>query len=558
VGQPFQAASRLESLLHDRRPAVTHWLWQRRFVLAMLGLTLVGYFLRTFWLDWTSVQGDEAFTILFSLPPPPQLLADVAAVEPNPPLMYVIFHYWMRVAGPTGFSVRYVSVIFGVLTIPLIYQLGRRLMALPFQKAEGRTQNAEIRNPQSVIHNPQSACLLPTAWGLVAALLLAVNQFEVHQAQTIRNYTLWPALSMASLILLLDALRSDRARTWAGYAVVALLSLLTHYVDAFILIFQNLYVFLFWLIPGRADDKVTRRQGDKVTGLAVPCHRVTVSPCLRLLRRWVPIQLGLLAVYLPWLWFARQRLQEYEPIGDNPAPGAMVHRLLSYLIAGPATPEHLAGWLVPLIGLLVLWGLFRLYRRDRAAFNFLALYLLVPTTIVFLLGQLRGYFVERYLTGTLPAYLLIIAYGLTEQRTTNDERRTTDSLGPWSLVLRCFLPSVLVLAILVVAAGQSLQVYVTNPSVSAVNDWRGIARYLLKVGQPGDVIVQNYPDPSLQYYYELLYHGPLPRVVMPPGTPPRPEETDPALRELIQRYRRIWALIFVSATQAQSTGLLNN
>jgi mannosyltransferase len=509
---------------------VTGWLWRHRNLLAMLGLTLVGYFLRTFWLDWTSVQGDEALIVLFSLPPPLQLLANVAASEPHPPLMYMIFHYWMQVAGPTGFSVRYVSVIFGVLTIPLIYQLGRRL-SLPPLTPRPSPDRRGIEDEGGVI-------------GLAAALLLAVNQFGVHQAQTARNYTLWPALSMASLILLLSALRNDRTRNWAGYAVLALLSLLTHYIDAFSLLFQNLYILFFWLIPGRApgDEIETQRRGDAETQGSAPSLRLalTASPRLHLLRRWVPIQLGLLAVYLPWLWLARKRLREYEPIGDNPGLTAMVHRLLSYLIAGPATPRDLAGWLVPLIGLLVLWGLFWLYRRDRGAFNFLALYLLVPTAIVFVLGQLRGYFVERYLTGTLPAYLLIIAYGLTGQKAEssgqpNDLRyllRTASRL----------LPSVLGLVVLVAAAGQSLQVYLTNPSVSAANDWRGIAQHLLRVGQPGDVIVQNYPDPSLQYYYELLYHGPLPRVVMPPSAPPKPEETDPALRELTQHYRRVWLL----------------
>jgi 4-amino-4-deoxy-L-arabinose transferase-like glycosyltransferase len=44
----------------------------------------------------------------------------------HPPLCYVMLHYWMHVFSALEFAVRFLSVIFGVAAIPIIYLLGRR------------------------------------------------------------------------------------------------------------------------------------------------------------------------------------------------------------------------------------------------------------------------------------------------------------------------------------------------------------------------------------------------------------------------------------------------
>ena len=91
--------------------------------------------------------------------------------------------------------------------------------------------------------------------GLLAAFLLAANPFQVWHAQDVRNYTVWPALSMASLGLLHLALLSGRAKHWLGYAVLALSSAYLHCYDLFWLLFRNLFFLAFSLSRRRRKGR---------------------------------------------------------------------------------------------------------------------------------------------------------------------------------------------------------------------------------------------------------------------------------------------------------------
>jgi hypothetical protein len=53
---------------------------------------------------------------------------------------------------------------------------------------------------------------------------------------------------------------------------------------------------------------------------------------------------------------------------------------------------------------------------------------------------------------------------------------------------------------------------------------------------PGDIIVQNYPDPGLRYYYQ----GELPVRLLPAADDAPPERTSRALQKVANSYRRVW------------------
>ena len=172
----------------------------------ILLLTLLAFALRLYRLDYQPLRGDESFTIQFSAHSLNWLLPSIANVEPNPPLYYFVLHYWMQALGQSEFITRFLSLVFGALSVPLIYLLGKSL---------GQP-----------------------ATGVLAAFLMAINPFQIWHAQDVRNYTIWPALSMAGLIFLLYALREGKIRYWVGYAGMTLLSLYTHYYDLFTLLFR--------------------------------------------------------------------------------------------------------------------------------------------------------------------------------------------------------------------------------------------------------------------------------------------------------------------------------
>ena len=60
--------------------------------------------------------------------PLPQLWEGIRNIEPNPPLYYFVLRGAMALWGRSEFATRYVSVLSGVLAVPLVYQFGRTLV----------------------------------------------------------------------------------------------------------------------------------------------------------------------------------------------------------------------------------------------------------------------------------------------------------------------------------------------------------------------------------------------------------------------------------------------
>ena len=126
-------------------------------LLILLALRLLGFWLRVQNLDAFSFWTDEGLTPARSGYPIAQILRNEIVIQgyvstdTHPPLYYLIIHVTRQLFGLSDFAFRYPSVLFGVLLIPLLYQLGRRM--------GGRTL------------------------GLIVALLAASNPLQVYYGQ---------------------------------------------------------------------------------------------------------------------------------------------------------------------------------------------------------------------------------------------------------------------------------------------------------------------------------------------------------------------------------------
>jgi uncharacterized membrane protein len=214
---------------------------------ALLAITLIGLFLRLYQLSAQSVWYDEAFSIWIAQLSVPQLLQTQPQVDASPPLYYLFLHYWVTTFGDSEFAVRSLSVVFGVLAIPMTYLVGRRL----FDREAG----------------------------LVAALLLALSPFNIYYSQEARMYSMMVLLALLSMYFFLRLLqrrllqRRDLALS-AGYVFFTGLLVYTHYYGWFVVIAQNVYVLTLWLLLRERAFK---------------------------LRVWVPLQAIVVALYVPWI-----------------------------------------------------------------------------------------------------------------------------------------------------------------------------------------------------------------------------------------------------------------
>ncbi len=340
--------------------------------------------------------------------------------------------------------------------------------------------------------------------GLIAAGILAVNPFQLFHSQDVRNYTLWPALLIAAWWCLWHAIRYGRIRYWAAYALFTLLGLYTHYYHLFVVFADGLFVGSSFVVGGRGAYASELRR------LAV--HGVSTAAA---------IGIGFLA----WLAIGSTRAIEEIASGSSPTLLEVIGRTFAALTVGETLPKDQVPWLVIPTIVLIAVGLVVVWRERPAAARLLLIGLIVTLACVFLVAQIRPLYRPRYLNVIAAAYYLFAAFGIAAMTARPGLRR-------WIGL------SIVVAWLIVSGYGHAQALF--SPKFAKSPDWRARAEYLTASQHSGDVIVQNYPDPSLGYYYS----GDAPLLIVPTGylDDARRAETDRTLNDLLESYSRIWLL----------------
>ena len=417
---------------------------------AALAIMLLAFGLRVAGLGHQELRGDEAFGYFFAQRDYGEMLdATVELQEPHPVASYFVQRAWLGAAGDTEYALRFPSAWFSVLAVALLLRLAVRL----------------------------GFCRGPS---LLATFLLAISPYVIWHAQDARMYSMSLALTVATVWLGIETMQRQRVGWGLAYSVATWLALHTHYYAVFVLLALNLFVF-------------TR-------AIFVPRTRANFIP-------WMQWQLLIGALYLPWLAGASTILGSYGGNGDSPAFATMIERSLAAFAVGESMPIELRLLWASVAVLLLLLGGLRLLlgtAADRRNLWLLALYLAVPVLATWYSAQSRPIFNERYLVAAVPPFYLLIAAGLDRRRFS---RRTE-----WVLKTGAGVG----VALLGIGVLFSLSQHYTNAAFSKTRGWRELAAALtqLSLGVPASQvrIAQNFPDPTLWYYYR----GAVEHVVLPP------------------------------------------
>ena len=408
--------------------------WWRWGVLILVLWAALG--LRLHRLDYQDIWWDEARNIDVATRP----LGEVATapeLDIHPPLYFYTLHAWTRLAGDSPFATRFLSVWFGLLTVALTYQLGRRL-------APGLGWPA----------------------GTLALMLAAFAPYGLAEAQETRMYTMTWALLAAGMLALQRALRCDApGRRWLLFAALAAAALLTHYSAVFILMAWGGWLGV-WALKG-------------------PDRR----------RRWLTL-IGVGAVvallFAPVTPIALRQIPGYKnPNLTLPSLGEYLSQLYRAFTLGEFVPEKVWAWGKGLWGGLVIAGaLLWLTTGDRQQktdeqrhgtldighWTLLMTWLFGGLTIFYLILIARSAFNPRYISFILPALW---------------------ALGGWTLLgwrrLARPLPW-LALVILLGLTAPSLRADLYDPAHFR-EDMTGVVRYLHARATPEDIILvdQRYP-----------------------------------------------------------------
>lgn len=422
---------------------------------ALVIVLLLAFALRLYGLGSQSLWYDEGVSIHLATKDLSALTLHTAR-DIHPPLYYYLLHFWVLAAGASEFSVAFFSLFFGLLLLALSYRLAR-------EAYDSRV-------------------------GLLTAFLIAVSPFNLWYSQEMRMYTLGAFLGLVTLYCLMRLAglprrgRGDSSVAgeekpggrgaawpfWMGYALAGAAGLYTLYYFVFLLLFENLFVFAWWLVGRRS-----RRTGP------LP------------LASWVAAQVLTLALYLPWLPTAvRQAL--YPPVppwrGFTSLGNVVTESWAALCLGQSVEPESLLIWpVLSFMFAIYLLGVTGHTRRGRDWSTRLLLcgYTFIPVLGIYLLSLRTPLFHVRYVFTYSPPFYLLLAVGMS-----------------W-LARRWRVALPVAAGIVTVACGYSIYMFHSSP-LYAADDHRAAVSYLEDRVAPGDVVLidAGYAYPPFLYYFE--------------------------------------------------------
>lgn len=424
----------------------------------LLMIILLATALRLFHLGKQSLWIDEAWSFAVSIVPLKISIENILATGNHVPLYFLMLRP-VSLIGGNETILRFPSVVFAALSIPMIYQIGRLCLGRPA--------------------------------GLLGAFFLALNPFHLWYSQEARMYTMVVFFVLGFVYFFLRATREDTWRSWASLVIFSTLAYGTHYFALQIALVQFAFIL---------------------------CRFQTLY---RAFRKWIICQSLAFLPLIPWLiaYFS----QDVVAIGvgwiKRPTLLAPLQTLWAFSsnYGGSLTPIGLL-----LLGLLLLQAFLTRQPTHREHKLFLALWLGLPIIVTWLISQRRPIYDHRYLIIVLPAYLILLAYGVV------------------SLPHR-ILKWVLTTTLMVIMASSSIRIY--HDPVFLRQDWRGAANYIQNGAQASDAIAVESIDDMVAFKY--YYKGALEPVAVDSG------QSFGEFEKSIEGYERLW-LIYHRAASDQA------
>lgn len=388
----------------------------------------------------------------------------------------VLYYLLLRgwlVFGSSEAYIRTLSVLPAVATVPAVYALGRRLF-------DARA-------------------------GLIAAFLLALNAYEVRYAQEARSYSLYPLLCVLSSIYFLRYLQDPSRRNRIGHVLTSALSVYAHFFAGLLMVAQ----WLSLLMLDRPDLRLQTRKNWRQFAIAISPLVLYVLTTGTGVLKWIP----------------RPGISDLRTTAVSLTGNGGIWLALAYAVAGvPAVISALRDR-----KLQVSWEAWR--------FRFLLLWLLFPITFIYLISQLKPFYLIRYFIFVIPALVLLAASAIARLR------------WRWLQAVALFVFAALSL--------HGVSGYYQKDFDITREDWRSATAYLLANSQAGDVVIFHQPIGRMPFEY---YRSRTPVMNPPAVIYPRTGDSltyrdfyaghakDALLESLPDQYSRLWVVLIYAQT----------
>jgi len=194
-----------------------------RYLQVLIVITVLGLFLRFYNLGFNSLWLDETATYSFSVRTLTEIWWETAVGgETNPPLFYWIEHF-MLMLGNNEVILRFIPALFGVLSIPLFYLVGKEFFD---------------RNV-----------------GIIAAAGCAFSPFLIYYSQDARTYAMMLFFVALSTLFFLKALKSGTLTDWGLFGVFSAFAFWSHFYTFVMTAALVLYTLIIWAPHIRTEIK---------------------------------------------------------------------------------------------------------------------------------------------------------------------------------------------------------------------------------------------------------------------------------------------------------------
>jgi 4-amino-4-deoxy-L-arabinose transferase-like glycosyltransferase len=426
-----------------------------------IGIILLAFALRLHNLGTASLWYDELLQLDIAQGPLDQIWPQLER-HAAMPLDYYLLYGWIKLGHQEAW-VRFLPLFFGTLAVPLIYVLAARLF------------NRTV--------------------GYLAAILLAWSSFAINYSQESRPYALLMLLVMAGSLGLWQAYKTNQKRYWLLALVGLIGAVLSHYFALFMLV-----PFGLWVAGQQLYHLKSPRFWQRTAYFAGSIFILIVILLLTgHLRRLYNVSFSFSkVVYQPEALTL--------PAAEKPNRGAGPPQELSFFRERVLMPFGSGSELDLLIYnaylLVAVLVLARPSQRRRAALVYSLSWFILPTFLIYLFLVQRGtFFAVRYILYTLPAYLILVAYGIETLFIRLSARfLRRESSFRWATLPYVLLTGLIFLLLvpLVLAEVDELITYYTTDSRE---DWRAVGQLLRDNARPEDAVIAVKAEPAINWYY---------------------------------------------------------
>ncbi len=200
----------------------------------MVILSVAAFAWRLHDLGRQSLWRDEVDAVYFALRDLPQTLSMFVDTGQNGALFFLSLRPWLRLTGSSEFALRYPAVLFSLLSVPLLWQVGRRLMPTrPAPSSDGRPA-------------AQLLWLTVGSGPLLAAALLAANPYQLWYGQDGKMYAEVTFLALLATWFWLRGIGRGGWRPWSGYLVAVSIGIYIHLLLVLLIPLGLIWFLIAW------------------------------------------------------------------------------------------------------------------------------------------------------------------------------------------------------------------------------------------------------------------------------------------------------------------------